>query len=145
MFSSVEHEIFSANKYENANNSWHFSYLLAEKISHSAMFSNKEFAFVSYLRFISMTNFMLSRVEHKKIIITLGPDQPAEIHTVKPQWLKHLCLVYHGLLELVFESLGNSLDSPRKQIFVDILGKFSYFIMKCMLCVLIRIASLRWF
>ena len=37
-----------------------FSYLLAEKISCSAMFSNKEFAIVSYLRFISMTNFMLS-------------------------------------------------------------------------------------
>ena len=27
----------------------------------------------------------------------------------------------------------------------DILGKFSYFIMKCMLCVLIRIASSRQF
>ena len=25
MLSSAEHEIFSANKYENANNSWHFN------------------------------------------------------------------------------------------------------------------------
>ena len=24
IFSSAEHEIFSANEYENANNSWHF-------------------------------------------------------------------------------------------------------------------------
>ena len=24
MLNSAEHEIFSANKYENANNSWHF-------------------------------------------------------------------------------------------------------------------------
>ena len=29
-----------------------------------------------------------------------------------------------------FESLGNSLDSPRKQIFMDILEKFSSFVMK---------------
>ena len=52
----AEHEIFSANKYENANNSWHFhiylqrkfhaqlafSYLLAEKISCSAELSMKK-------------------------------------------------------------------------------------------------------
>ena len=30
------------------------------------MFSEKEFAVVSDLRFISRTNFMLSRVEHEK-------------------------------------------------------------------------------
>ena len=32
MLNSIEHEIFSTNKYENANNSWHF-HLLAEKFS----------------------------------------------------------------------------------------------------------------
>ena len=37
-----------------------FSYLLAEKFLCSAVFSNKEFAIVSNLRFISRTNFMLS-------------------------------------------------------------------------------------
>ena len=37
-----------------------FSYLLAKKFSCLAMFSKKEFAFVSNLRFISKTNFMLS-------------------------------------------------------------------------------------
>ena len=47
MLNSAEHEIFSANKYENTNNN-------------SAMFSKKEFASVSNLRFISRSNFMLS-------------------------------------------------------------------------------------
>ena len=51
MLNSAEHEIFSANKYENVNNSWHFHiyflYLLAEKFSFSAMFSMKEFAVVT--------------------------------------------------------------------------------------------------
>ena len=51
--------MFSANKYENANNKLAFSYLLADKFSCSAMFSKKEFAIVN-LRFISRTNFMLS-------------------------------------------------------------------------------------
>ena len=35
-----------------------------------------------------------------------------------------------GKLELVFESLGNSLASPRKQIIMPILGKISSFIKK---------------
>ena len=34
-----------------------------------------------------------------------------------------------------FESLGNSFDSSSKQIFRDILGKCSYFIMKNVCCV----------
>ena len=51
-----------------------FSYLLAEKFSCSAMFSKKEFAIVSNLKFISRTNFMLSSVEHEKSFITSGPD-----------------------------------------------------------------------
>ena len=50
----AEHENFSANKYENANYCWHFSYLLAEKISCSAE-------------------------EHEKSFITSGPDQPAHL------------------------------------------------------------------
>ena len=36
-------------------------------------------------------------------------------------------------------------DRPRKQIFIDILGKVSYFIMGCMLCIIIRIASPKQF
>ena len=45
-----------------------FSYLLAEKMSCSAMFSKKEFAVVSNLRFISRTKFMLSWGEHEKFL-----------------------------------------------------------------------------
>ena len=76
MLTSAEHKIFFANIYENAI-LLAFSYLLAEKFSCSAMFSNKEFAlnFVSNLRFINKTKFMLSCVEHEKSFITSGPDQ----------------------------------------------------------------------
>ena len=59
MLTSVEHEIFVAYRYENANNSWHFqiafSHLLAEMFVRSVMFS-----IVSNLRFISWMNLMLS-------------------------------------------------------------------------------------
>ena len=46
--------------------------------------------------------------------------------TVHLQWLEHWWLVYRGWFEHVFESLGNSYDSSRKQIIRDISGKFSY-------------------
>ena len=56
MLNSAEHEIFSA-----------------EKISCSAILSQKEFAIVRNLRFISMKNSMLSWVEHEKSFIFSGP------------------------------------------------------------------------
>ena len=52
-----------------------FSYLLEDKFWCSAMFSKKEFAFVSNLRYISKTHFMLSWVEHENSFITSGPEQ----------------------------------------------------------------------
>ena len=67
MPNSSEHEIFSANKYENANK-LAFSYLFAEKFSFSDKFSKKEFAIVSHLRFISKPNFILSWIEHESFI-----------------------------------------------------------------------------
>ena len=51
MLNSAKHEIFSANKYENAK---------------------KELATVSNLRFINMKSFMLSWVEHERSFITSG-------------------------------------------------------------------------
>ena len=42
-----------------------------------------------------------------------------------------------------FGSVEKSSDSSRKQIIWDISGKNPYFIIKYMLCVFIRIASLR--
>ena len=55
MLNSAEHEIFSANKYENAN---YRSFLFTEKLLCSAIFSKKEYAIVSNLRSISRMSFM---------------------------------------------------------------------------------------
>ena len=52
MLNFAEYELFSATKYENANN------------------SKKVFAIISNLRFISETNVMLSWAEHEKTFIT---------------------------------------------------------------------------
>ena len=58
MLNSAEHEMFSPNKYENANNS-----------SCSAMYNKKEFVIVSNLRFISMTQIScLIEVSMKKVL-----------------------------------------------------------------------------
>ena len=54
--------------------------------------------------------------------------------TVKPQWLEHGWLVCRGYFELVFEFLGNSSDSSRKQIFRDILGFFQLIIKRYVVC-----------
>ena len=56
--------------------------------------------------------------------------------TVYPQWLEHGWLVYRDF----FQSLQNSFNSSRKQIFRDFFSILSW---NCMLCVLIRIASSR--
>ena len=47
MLNTAEHEIFSANKYENANNSWHLIFISREMFLCSAMFSKNP---VSILR-----------------------------------------------------------------------------------------------
>ena len=54
----------------------------------------------------------------------------SNICIVKLQLLEHHWLIYRGWFKLVFESLGNSSNSSRKQIFMDILGKFSDLIIK---------------
>ena len=61
---------------------------------------------------------------------------------------EHWWLVYFGWFKLVFESLGNSSRSLRKQIHMYLgifWGNFLILSWKCMCCVLIRIASMRWF
>ena len=45
---------------------------------------------------------------------------PRILDTVEPQSLEHRWFVYYGWFELVLESLGNSSDSSRKQIFKKI-------------------------
>ena len=68
MLNSSEHGIFSTNKCENANNSWHFHILLAEKFSCSATFSKKEFGIVSNLRFISMKISCSAELSMKNVL-----------------------------------------------------------------------------
>ena len=60
MLNSAEHEILSANEYENAN----------MKI---AAFGKKDFAIVCNWRFISRTNFILSWAEHEKFFMISEP------------------------------------------------------------------------
>ena len=45
-------------------------------MSCSAIFSKKEFAIISNLRFNSRTKFMLSSVEHENKFYNLGPESP---------------------------------------------------------------------
>ena len=55
MLNSAEHEICPANKYDNANNSLFFLYLLVQKFPRPPMNKKKEFAIVSNLRLITKT------------------------------------------------------------------------------------------
>ena len=48
---------------------------------------------------------------------TITTTQCQNTNTVELQWLEHWWPVYHGLFELIFESLRNSSASSRKQIF----------------------------
>ena len=61
-------------------------------------------------------------------------------NTVKLQWLEHCWLIYHGCFELVIEPLGKSpiaADSGQFRVI--------FYVENGILCVLIRIASMRRF
>ena len=60
VLNSAEHEIYSANGYENANNSWHFHIYQHRDFHAQLCLARKKFAIVCNLRFISNTNSMLS-------------------------------------------------------------------------------------
>ena len=60
--------------------------------------------------------------------------------TVDLQWLEHKWLVYHGCFELVLESPGKNPIAAHLEKFRVI---FLFYIENSMLCVLIRIASMR--
>ena len=51
-------------------------------------------------------------------------------NTVELQWLEHRWLVYHGLFDLIFESLRKFSDSSRKQILWEFFS-FYYEIVCC--------------
>ena len=68
-----------------------------------------------------------------------------ETTTVELQWLKHGWLIYHGYFELVLESPGKNPIAADIIVFGIILDDFLFYIDTCMLCGLIRIASIRGF
>ena len=68
MLYSAEHEIFSANIYENANNNWHFHIYWQRKF-HSLLINMKMPTIVGTLIFISRENFMLSYILQEKIVV----------------------------------------------------------------------------
>ena len=66
-------------------------------------------------------------------------------YTVELQWLKHRSLVYHGCFELVLVSLGRKSYTCRHYYIWDNVVWFSVSNDNGMLCVLIKIASMRRF
>ena len=67
------------------------------------------------------------------------------LHTVELQWLEHWWLVYHGYFELVLESLRKNPLGADIIVFVIVLGDFRFYIDNGMLCVIVRVASMRRF
>ena len=64
---SAEPENFTANKYENANNSWHFHiYKHRNLLAQLWLRSKKKMQLLNNLRFTCWTNFMLCGVELEK-------------------------------------------------------------------------------
>ena len=63
--------------------------------------------------------------------------------TVELQWLEHRWLVYHGYFELVLEFLGKNPIAADIIAYGMIKDDFLCYIDNGMLCVLIRIASMR--
>ena len=53
MLNSAEHEIFSANKYENANSSWHFHIHLQRKFQVQLCLASKNLQFLVFIRIFS--------------------------------------------------------------------------------------------
>ena len=60
VFNSAEHKIFSANKDEKANNSWHFHIYWQRNVHAKLRLVRMCNKIVNNLRFISKTNTMLS-------------------------------------------------------------------------------------
>ena len=67
MLDSAEHEIFSANKYENANNSGIFVFL-TEKISCSAIFCDKKLWLLVIWDLLAGQSSCLAELSMKKVL-----------------------------------------------------------------------------
>ena len=68
MLNSAEHEIFSANKYENANNNWHF-HIYKPRNVHALLLNKKKIAIVCNLRLINMKFSLLINIKMPTIHI----------------------------------------------------------------------------
>ena len=68
MLNSAEHEIFSANKYENANNNWHF-HIYKQRNINAQLLNKKKIAIVCNLRFINMKFSLLINIKMPTIHI----------------------------------------------------------------------------
>ena len=79
MLNSAEHEIFSANKYENTKNSWHF-HILAGKFSCSAMFSKKNVAVIGDL--LAGQILCSAELSMKKSFITSRPGASLSAYVI---------------------------------------------------------------
>ena len=77
MLNSAEHEIFSANKYENANNCWHFHIYKQSNVHAQLCLARKNLALFVIWDLLAW-KISCSAEEHEKSFITLGPYQPAE-------------------------------------------------------------------
>ena len=65
--------------------------------------------------------------------------------TVELQWLEHQWLDYHGYFEPVLEFLEKNPTAADIILLGIIKGDFLYYIDNGMLCILVRIASMRRF
>ena len=79
------------------------------------MFSKKEFAIVSNLKFISKTNFMLSWVEHEKRFITSGLNKAEGLYVkfVPDLRRSHIYKIHNNKINFLKFKIGRK--SHRKQ------------------------------
>ena len=100
--------------------------------------------------FLSSNSFGISFKNHLSYLLKVATPVivtvPAlKLNTVELQWVEHRWLVYHGYFELVLGSLGKHSIAADVILFGIIKGDFLFYIDNVMLCVLIRIASMRRF
>ena len=86
---------------------------------------------------ISMFCFHWSQVRHDRVALHES--------TVELQWLEQRWLIYHGYFELILEFITKNPTVAEVIVFGIISGDFLFYIDNGLLCVLIRIASLRRF
>ena len=88
---------------------------------------------------------LISKKKNKKNNYFISSGSKNSTTSIKLQWLEHRWLVYRGYFEIVLEFLGKHHIVADIIIVGIILGDFRFHIDNDMLCVLVRIASMRRF